>query len=164
MNLAAIWSLPVIFLCENNLYAVSTHLSEAMSAAHVADRAAAYGMPGVTVYGNDPTLVYDAVAAAAARARAGEGPTLVECLTYRRGGHKRDDPATYRPQEEVQAWLAQDPIASFRARLLQDPRFDEARLGAIDAAESERVAHAAEFAQQSPPPLAESATEYVYAP
>jgi pyruvate dehydrogenase E1 component alpha subunit len=117
----------------------------------------------VTVYGNDPTLVYDAVTAAAARARAGEGPTLVECLTYRRGGHKRDDPATYRPQEEVEAWLANDPVASFRARLLDDPRFDEGRLGTIDSAEAGRIDHAAEFAQRSPFPRAESATEYLYA-
>ena len=163
MNLAAIWTLPVIFLCENNLYAVSTHLSESMRVARVADRAGAYGMPGVTVYGNDPTLVYDAVSVAAARARAGEGPTLVECLTYRRGGHKRDDPATYRPQEEVQRWLAQDPVASFRSRLLDDSRFDDDRLSTIDAAESDRVARAAEFAQQSPLPRAESAMDYVYA-
>jgi TPP-dependent pyruvate/acetoin dehydrogenase alpha subunit len=163
MNLAAIWTLPVIFLCENNLYAVSTHLSESMRVARVADRAGAYGMPGVTVYGNDPTLVYDAVSVAAARARAGEGPTLVECLTYRRGGHKRDDPATYRPQEEVQGWLAQDPVVSFRSRLLDDPRFDDDRLSTIDAAESDRVARAAEFAQQSPLPPAESATDNVYA-
>jgi TPP-dependent pyruvate/acetoin dehydrogenase alpha subunit len=163
MNLAAIWSLPVIFLCENNLYAVSTHLTESMLVEHVADRAAAYGMPGVTVYGNDPTVVYDAVRAAAARARAGRGPTLVECLTYRRGGHKRDDPATYRPAEEVQGWLAQDPLVGFRGRLLDDPRFDEDRLRTIESGEAERVDRAAEFAQRSPFPPRVSASEYVYA-
>lgn len=118
MNLAAIWDLPVVFVCENNLWAVSTHISDTMRVEHVADRAVAYGMPGHTIDGNDPVAVYHTVATAVDRARSGGGPTLVECLTYRRGGHKRDDPATYRPIEEVDAWLADDPIERFRTTLL----------------------------------------------
>jgi len=89
LNLAAIWKLPVIFLCENNLYGVSTHVTEVMAVDTVAERASAYGMPGMTIYGNDPIPVYDQVRQAAQRARDGEGPTLIECLTYRRSGHKR---------------------------------------------------------------------------
>jgi TPP-dependent pyruvate/acetoin dehydrogenase alpha subunit len=163
MNLAAVWALPLIFVCENNMYAVSTPLSQSMRNETVAERAAAYGMPGVTVYGNDPTVVYDAVSTAAARARSGEGPTLIECLTYRRGGHKRDDPATYRPREEVEAWLAQDPVSVFRRRLLTDAGFEEAELAAIDVAEGARIADAAEFAQESPSPHPSTAEDYVYA-
>ena len=127
LNLAAVWKLPVIFLCENNLYGVSTHITEVMAIEFVAERASAYGMPGITIYGNDPLIVYDAVKTAADRARAGGGPTLIECLTYRRGGHKRDDPGSYRPQEEVEAWLKTDPIPAFCARLLEDARFSARR-------------------------------------
>jgi TPP-dependent pyruvate/acetoin dehydrogenase alpha subunit len=162
MNLAAVWSLPVIFLCENNLYAVSTHLSDSTSTEFVSTRAASYGMPGVTVYGNDPLVVYEAVREAAERARSGSGPSLVECLTYRRGGHKRDDPATYRPRQEVDAWLEQDPLPAFRQRLLDDARFEERTLAAIDNAVEREVREAAEFAQASDFPRPESALEYVY--
>ena len=114
MNLAAIWSLPAIFLCENNLYGATTPMHAVMRNEHVAQRAEAYCMPGVTVDGNDPVAVLDSVTAAVERARDGGGPTLVECLTYRRGGHKREDPGTYRPKDEVAAWLAYDPVTTFR--------------------------------------------------
>jgi pyruvate dehydrogenase E1 component alpha subunit len=163
MNLAAIWALPVVFLCENNLYAVSTHQTDAMPNDHVAERAVAYRMPGVTVDGNDPIAVYEAVRAAVERARTGGGPTLVECLTYRRGGHKRDDAATYRPREEVEAWLAADPLPAFRARLLGDPRFTEEAIAELEAAERRRVDEAADFAQASPFPAAESVYDHVHA-
>jgi acetoin:2,6-dichlorophenolindophenol oxidoreductase subunit alpha len=163
LNLAAIWSLPVIFLCENNLYGVSTHVSDVMRVDYVAERAAAYGMPGCTVYGNDPLAVYEQVRQAADRARRGEGPTLVECLTYRRGGHKRDDPATYRPQAEVDAWLAQDPLPAFRERLLGDSRFDDAQLTAWEAEVEADLDDAVRFAQDSPLPPASLAMEQVYA-
>lgn len=163
MNLAAIWALPVVFLCENNLYAVSTHQTDAMLNEFVAERAAAYHIPGVTIDGNDPIAVHQAVREAAQRARAGSGPTLVECLTYRHGGHKRDDAATYRPREEVDAWLAADPVRAFRARLLEDPRFAEEEIAAIEEAERRRVDEAAEFAQASDFPARETVFDYVYA-
>jgi pyruvate dehydrogenase E1 component alpha subunit len=163
MNLAAIWRLPVLFLCENNLYAVSTHQSEAMLNERVSERAAAYGMPGSTVDGNDPIAVYEAVRDAAARAREARGPTLVECLTYRQGGHKRDDPGTYRPREEVEAWLSADPLPAFRTRLIGDSRFAEEALAEIERAERTRVDDAARFAQASRFPESESALEHVYA-
>ena len=163
LNLAALWKLPVLFLCENNFYGVSTHITDVMLNEHVAERAAAYMMPGLTIYGNDPIRVYDTVKKAAQRARAGRGPTLVECLTYRRGGHKRDDPATYRPKEEVEAWFAKDPIPTFRQRLLKDHRFDETKIAAIEEDVKQTLDRAIEFARSSPDPTEESALEDVYA-
>lgn len=163
LNLAAIWTLPVIFLCENNFYGVSTHITDVMLNDYVSERAEAYRMPGVTVYGNDPIEVYDTVKEAAERARQGKGPTLIECLTYRRGGHKRDDPATYRPQEEVEAWLHQDPLPAFRERLLADDRFEEARLVKIETRVEIELEQATEFAQSSPNPPEALALEHVYA-
>jgi TPP-dependent pyruvate/acetoin dehydrogenase alpha subunit len=162
MNLAALWALPVVFLCENNLYAVSTHQSDSMLAEHVSDRAPGYGMPGLTVDGNDPIEVYEAVRTAAERARAGDGPTLVECLTYRQGGHKRDDAATYRPREEVEAWLAQDPVTTFRARLGEGLRLAEEDLAGIEEEVRRRIDGSVRFAKASGFPAPESATEYVY--
>ena len=163
LNLAAIWSLPVIFLCENNLYGVSTHVTDVMRIDFVSQRADAYGIPGVTIYGNDPITVYDEVKKAAQRARQGGGPTLVECLTYRQGGHKRDDPATYRPEDEVQAWLARDPLPTFRQRLLDQKRFDEDQIVKIEEEVNKTLAEAVEFAIHSPVPPSELALEHVYA-
>lgn len=163
LNLAAVWELPVIFLCENNFYGVSTHVSDVMLNDYIAERADAYRMPGVTIYGNDPIEVYETVREAAQRARGGGGPSLVECLTYRRGGHKRDDPATYRPQEEVEAWLQTDPIPAFRERLLADDRFDETRLSGIEAGVQGTLESAIVFAQSSPDPAPSLALEHVYA-
>lgn len=163
MNLAAVWALPVIFLCENNLYGVSTHITDTTLNEHLAERAAAYRMPGVTVYGNDPLVVYEAVQAAAQHARQGGGPTMIECLTYRRGGHKRDDPATYRPQSEVEAWLAQDPLPAFRQRLLEDARFDEAHVASIEGQVKATLDEAVDFALSSQNPPTELALEHVYA-
>jgi len=163
LNLAAVWKLPVVFLCENNLYGVSTHISEVMSIEYVADRASAYGMPGSTIYGNDPIIVYDAVKAAAERARSGGGPALIECLTYRRGGHKRDDPATYRPQAEVEAWFKTDPVPAFRERLLGDGRFSASALEGLDTAVMSTIEAAVGFALASDAPAVASAREHVYA-
>ena len=163
LNLAAIWSLPVIFLCENNLYAVSTRLSDVMRLKYVSQRAAAYGMPGTTIFGNDPILVFEAVSRAADDVRQGNGPVLIECLTYRQGGHKRDDPATYRPQDEVKAWLETDPLLNFRERLLQDERFEESKILEIENEVNKNLQEAIEFATNSPEPQPEIALEDVYA-
>jgi pyruvate dehydrogenase E1 component alpha subunit len=163
LNLAAVWKLPVIFFCENNFWGVTTHVSDVMLNEFVAERADAYRMPGVTVYGNDPLEVYHAVQDAAKRARDGGGPTLIEALTYRRGGHKRDDPATYRPREEVDAWLAQDPVPMFRDRLAKLPAFPEVRLSEIEARVQASLQDAVEFSQSSPLPATSLAHDHVYA-
>ncbi|NOX29994.1 MAG: thiamine pyrophosphate-dependent dehydrogenase E1 component subunit alpha [Actinobacteria bacterium] len=161
MNLAAIWDLPVVFVCENNLWAVSTHISDTMRVEHVADRAVAYGMPGHTIDGNDPVAVYDTVATAVDRARSGGGPTLVECLTYRRGGHKRDDPATYRPTEEVDAWLADDPIERFRTTLLNGI-MTHAQLKTIEEDVDAELDAAVAAAEAAPVPDPRTVEDHVY--
>jgi len=163
LNLASIWKLPVVFLCENNLYGVSTHVTDVMTIEYVSQRAEAYGMPGITVYGNDPITVYDTVRQAAQYARDGNGPTLVECLTYRRGGHKRDDPGTYRPQEEVEIWMQTDPLPAYRERLVTDERFGEARVAAIEAEVMATLDDSVEYALASPDPNVAIAVEDAYA-
>jgi TPP-dependent pyruvate/acetoin dehydrogenase alpha subunit len=162
MNLAALWSLPVVFVCENNLYASTTRISDVMLNDSVAERAAAYRMPGATIDGNDVLAVYEAVSEAVARARAGDGPTLVECLTYRRGGHKREDPGTYRRKEEVDAWLTYDPVHVFRERLLRHG-VAQAEIESIEAHVLGEIDDAAEFALSSDYPPIGSALEHVYA-
>lgn len=162
MNLAAVWSLPVVFLCENNLYASTTRSSDVMLNERVAERAAAYRMEGLTVDGNDPLEVFGATQTAVKRARAGEGPTLIECLTYRQGGHKREDPGTYRPTNEVEAWLSYDPVPTFRSRLLATG-LTESELDGVEASVLLEIDAAAEFAVSSEYPAVERAGEHVYA-
>lgn len=163
VNLAAIWSLPVVFVCENNLYGVSTHITDVTLTKHISDRAAAYGIPGVTVNGNDAIAVHEAVGEAAERARNGKGPTLVECVTYRRGGHKRDDPATYRPKEEVNAWLAADPIEYLKGLLETDSRIGRERIEQINKEVDKTISDAVEYGQNGPSPATETALREVYA-
>lgn len=163
MNLAAVWNLPVIFLCENNLFGVSTHITDVVLNERLAERAAAYRMEGVSVYGNDPIEVYRAVHAAVERAREGGGPTFIEALTYRQGGHKRDDPATYRDQDEVAAWIAQDPVTRFRDRLVDDFRFTLAGIEDIETSVDREIEAAVTFALESDDPEPASALEDVYA-
>ena len=118
LNLAAVWALPVLFICENNLYMEYTPIGEVTAVANpAADRAPAYRLPGEVLDGNDVVVVREVVARAAARARAGEGPTVLEAKTYRHFGHSRTDPASYRPAEEVRQWLSRDPLDIARARL-----------------------------------------------
>lgn len=116
VNLAAIWKLPVVFICENNKYGMSFSTEKSMAIENISERAAGYGIPGVTVDGNDLDAVYDAVSAAVARARAGEGPTLVENLTYRWKGHSKSDKNLYRTKEEIAEWRSKDPILRFEAQ------------------------------------------------
>lgn len=143
LNLAAVWKLPVLFVCENNLYMEYTPIAEVTAVARpAADRAPAYGIPGETVDGNDVVLVREAVARLAARARAGDGPAVLEAETYRHFGHSRADPATYRPADEVERWLAHDPLDVARARLEAlgatteeaDARVERTVRAAVDAA------------------------------
>jgi len=133
LNFAAIWKLPVVFVCENNLWMEYTRTSEVTAVANpAADRASAYGLESIIVDGNDADAVYEVAAAAIARARAGEGPSMIEALTYRHGGHSRADPGKYRPDDEVAEWLAKDPIPRYRARLLEEGATEE-QLSAIEA-------------------------------
>src|SRR5207244_8418469 len=133
LNFAAVWKLPVIFVCENNLYMEYTPISEVTAVEHpAADRAAGYGLDRIIVDGNDADEVYRAALAAYARARAGEGPSLVECMTYRHSGHSRADPAKYRPEGELEKWKQRDPIKIYRERLKQFGIGDEV-MAKIDA-------------------------------
>src|SRR6188508_3591667 len=122
LNMAAVWKAPVVFVCENNQYMEYTPIGSVTAVARpAADRASAYGLDAIVVDGNDPDAVHAAAAAAFARARADEGPSLIEALTYRHGGHSRADPGKYRPDDEVAAWKARDPIPAYRARLEERP-------------------------------------------
>ena len=116
-NMASVWQLPVVFVCENNLYAVSTHQTRQTKLKHLTERAQGYGFPGKSVDGNDPVAVYEAAAAAVQRARRGDGPTLLECRTYKWMGHYIGDPGAYRPTAEVAEWKAKDPLPRFEAYL-----------------------------------------------
>jgi pyruvate dehydrogenase E1 component alpha subunit len=154
LNFAAIWSLPAIFLCENNRYAVTTPIAETVLVENIADRAAAYGMPGVVVDGQDVVAVYEAVSEAAQRARAGGGPTLIEAKTYRFREHAANMGRTfdYRAEHEVAAWTERDPIILFQTALTSEFGFAEAELDLLDAQARSELAQAVEFARASPFP------------
>ncbi|MBK8049134.1 MAG: thiamine pyrophosphate-dependent dehydrogenase E1 component subunit alpha [Anaerolineales bacterium] len=163
LNLAAIWDLPVVFVCENNQYAASTPFREAFRIPAIADRAAAYGMPGVTVDGNDVLAVYAAAGAAIARARRGAGPTLLELLTYRLCGHSRSDPRTYRTREEEAEWQQRDPIPAFAANLVSHRFATEEQLAEIDAEVETILVQAIAYAEQSPGPALADVVYGLYA-
>ena len=152
LNLAAVWKLPVLFVCENNLYMEYTPIADVTAVARpAADRAPAYGIPGEVVDGNDVLAVQEAVARLAERARAGDGPALLEAETYRHFGHSRADPATYRPAEEVERWLKHDPLDLARGRLVE-LGVDEATVTAADERARDVVEKAVEAAKNAPPP------------
>lgn len=154
LNLAAIWKLPVIFLCENNLYAQTTSVRYSTSVENIADRAKSYNIPGVVADGQDVLAVHEVVSAAVSRAREGAGPSLVEAKTYRYLDHAanfgRD--LKYRPNEEIEAWRQRDPVALFRQKLLDQGNADVATLDTVDAAVRDEVDAALEFARVSPYP------------
>ena len=162
LNMAAIWRLPVLFVCENNLYAMGTRISNVTAIENIADRASAYGMPGVIVDGNDVIEVYRAAKEAVDRARNGGGPTLIECKTYRHKGHSRFDPAKYRPPDEVEEWMKKDPILRFRNTLIEEGVLTEKQADEIDRQITETVEEAAQFAVKSPYPQPEEALEDVF--
>jgi TPP-dependent pyruvate/acetoin dehydrogenase alpha subunit len=153
MNLASIWKLPVVFLCENNGYAMSTPSEYGVSITHISDRAASYDMPGIHVDGMDVFAVYDATAQAVARARAGEGPSLIECETYRYYGHTVfDNPLTYRSQAEEDHWRARDPLKAFRKAVLPQGDITAEELDQIDMEAETLMDEAVKFADESPLP------------
>ena len=162
LNLAALWRLPVLFVCEDNKYAISVEKSESTSVPWNADRAAAYGMPGVLVDRNDAVAVYEAAGAAIARARRGEGPTLLEVRTDRYLGHFQGDPETYRPKGEVDELRQHDPIPALGAQLRRQGLLDDAADQALRARVGARVAAAYEFARSSPYPEPEDALSHVF--
>jgi TPP-dependent pyruvate/acetoin dehydrogenase alpha subunit len=163
INMATAWGLPVIFVCENNMYATEVPFSYASKSTSVASRACGYNLPGVEVDGNDVLAVYQAAAEAVRRARAGEGPTLIECHTYRTRAHSegmRD--AGYRTQEEIDQWKARDPIKLWEARLLAAGIATQAEISALEADVSQRAEAAAQFARQSPLPSPETVMDHLF--
>jgi TPP-dependent pyruvate/acetoin dehydrogenase alpha subunit len=162
LNMAAIWDLPLIFICENNLYAASTSFKTAFAIEHVADRAQAYGMPGLIVDGNDVQAVYERSGEAIERARHGGGPTLMECETYRLCGHSRSDPRTYRAKDEEALWQEKEPIGRLAATL---ERLGLATDEQLDQIEEEVVAvvdEAVAYAESSPDPEPADTLEDVF--
>jgi pyruvate dehydrogenase E1 component alpha subunit len=163
MNMAAIWKLPVVYVCENNQYAMSFSVKRAFAIEHISDRAAAYGMPGVTVDGNDLLAVYEAVHAAQERARAGGGPSLIENVTYRWRGHSKSDANRYRTQDEIEAWKAKCPILRFRALLIEGGTLTKADADRVERDAYAAIEAAVAFAEASPEPDVATLTEGVYA-
>jgi TPP-dependent pyruvate/acetoin dehydrogenase alpha subunit len=164
LNLAAIWDLPVIYLCENNQYAVTTAAAATVAVKDIADRAKAYDIPGFVVDGQDPIAVYEAVSQAAKRARAGQGPSLVEAKTYRYMEHAEGLPitASYRTPEEIAEWKRQDPIPNFREQLLSRAVLTAAQAETVESQVRAEVDEAVRFAQESPFPEPEEALEGLY--
>jgi pyruvate dehydrogenase E1 component alpha subunit len=152
LNMAAVWKAPVVFICENNQYMEYTPIADVTAVARpAADRAAAYGLEAIVIDGNDVDAVYGEARRAIDRARAGDGPSLIEAITYRHGGHSRADPGKYRPDDEVAAWKARDPLPAYHARLLE-LGVDAATLDAIDQETRDDVAEAEAVARAAPEP------------
>jgi TPP-dependent pyruvate/acetoin dehydrogenase alpha subunit len=163
LNMAVVWNLPVVFVCENNLYMEYTPIDVVTAVARpAADRAAAYGLEPIAIDGNDPDAVYLTAADVLRKARSEGGPSLVEAITYRTGGHSRADPGKYRPAAEVEAWRERDPIPMYRARLLK-LGVDEERLTSIDDDVAGAIESATEFAKNGAEPGEGSLMSDVYA-
>jgi len=162
LNLAAIWKLPIIFVCENNNYGISMSQSRHQAIKDIADRGAAYGIPGIAIDGNDVMAVYEAATEAIARARKGQGPTLIECKTYRWRGHFEGDPAIYKPKEEQAAWLKKDPLPRLKSFILENKIMTETELSDIDKQVKGEIVEAVQFAEESPEPTVESGVHDIY--
>jgi acetoin:2,6-dichlorophenolindophenol oxidoreductase subunit alpha len=163
LNFAAVWKLPVVFVCENNLYMEYTPIASVTAVAQpAADRAAAYGLERILIDGNDADVVYRTAQTAFAKARAGDGPSLIECLTYRHSGHSRADPAKYRPEGELEKWKERDPVKIYRERLKQFGVDDQVIVG-IETEVRKVVDDATEACKASPMPPLDILTTDVYA-
>ena len=163
LNFAAVWKLPVIFVCENNLYMEYTPIKDVTAVEHpAADRASAYGLPRIVIDGNDADEVFHTARSAYAKARAGDGPSLIECMTYRYSGHSRADPAKYRPAGELEEWKKRDPIKLYRQRLTEFG-IGEAQIKRIEDESKRKVDSATETCKAAPPPPADILTTDVYA-
>ena len=163
LNFAGVHKLPVIYVNQNNLWAESVPLRLQTALTNLSDRAKAYGFPGISIDGNDILAVYEAAQTAIARARAGEGPTLLECKTYRWYGHSEIDPAKYRMKEEVEAWKKRDPVAAFEKLLIEKKLLTEAAKKDIATQTTAEIDEAVEFAEQSPYPDASELTDHIWA-
>lgn len=164
LNMAGLWKLPVIYICENNRYAYSTPMESQMAIDDVADRAASYGFPGVVVSGNDLNAVYRATVKAIERAKAGEGPTLIECKTYRYHGHSEHDKATYREDMELAEWKVKDPLIRFQSFLEELGLLTDEWIAQTDSKIAASIDEAVTFAEQSPYPEGSEALEDVFTP
>ena len=162
MNLATCWKLPVVFVNENNMYGISSCTRNSMCVTDIADRAAAYDMPGVVVDGNDVVAVYEAASEALRLAREGEGPSLIECKTYRHKGHFEGDPCVYRNEEELQEWKAKDPLPRFEKKLLDMQVLTQEKIEEIKGSTEKDLAEAVTFAEESPFPDPSEILEDVY--
>ena len=164
LNIAATWKLPMLYICENNMYAAQTAAAATHAMPDVAGRAAGYGIPGIVVDGNDIFAVYQAAARAVARARAGEGPTLIECKTFRWRAHtERIGQPDSRTPEEIEAWKARDPIAALARQLIAQGSMTEADLKLLDDEVQASIAASVAFAEASPFPAPERALDDMYA-
>jgi len=162
LNMASVWKLPVVFVCENNLYGISMSQNRHQAIKDVADRGVAYNVPGIVVDGNDVFAVYEAAKEAIKRAREGKGPTLIECKTYRHRGHFEGDPCVYKPTEEQEEWLAKDPIPRFEKYLVENEILTEEKLKEVQNKVESQIDEAVDFANNSPYPELESVLEDVY--
>lgn len=164
LNMASIWNLPMVFICDNNHYGMSMPYRHSMNVPNIALRAAAYGIPGVTVDGNSVLSVYETVWQAVERARAGQGPSLVENLTYRWRGHSKSDRNLYRTQQEIEAWMQRCPIKRFKRLLVESQVMTEQEVEAIDRQAKATIDRSAELAVQMPEPTPDNMEDEVYAP
>ena len=163
LNMASLWKLPVVFVCENNFYGMGTMVQNAICQEELYRFAEPYKMPGVRVDGMDVLEVYGATMEAVARAREGDGPSLIEAVTYRFRGHSMSDPAEYRSKREERIWQERDPIKNLRRRMLGERHLAEARLGDIDAAVGREIEEAVKFADESPEPSVDELGKGIYA-
>ena len=163
LNMASLWKLPVIFICENNFYGMGTMVQNAICQEELYRFAEPYKMPGVRVDGMDVLEVYRATTEAAAHAREGDGPSLIEAVTYRFRGHSMSDPAEYRSRREERIWQERDPIKNLRRKMLHDGRANESRLDEIDAEVAATIEDAVKFAEESPEPGLDQLGKHVYA-
>lgn len=163
LNFAGVHRLPIVYVCQNNLWAESVPLRLQTALTDLSDRAKAYGFPGISVDGNDVLAVYDVAVEAIARAREGEGPTFIECKTYRWYGHSEIDPAKYRSKEELEAWKKRDPVGTFEAKLLAEGILTAEMRAQIAASITQQINEAVDFADQSPYPDASELSDYVWA-
>lgn len=162
LNMAGLWKLPIVYVCENNLFALSTPYRKAFASETIAQRASGYGMPGIVVDGMDVAAVREAAKEAVERARSEKGPTLIECKTYRFYGHSRGDVATYRTREEEAEWKARCPILAFGQKLFQEGILTDEEIASMETEIAARLEEACEFADKSPYPTMESMYEEIY--
>jgi len=163
LNMASVWKLPVIFVCENNMYGFSTHYRRATNVENIADRAAAYGIRGIVADGMDVVDVYNKTGEIIESVRNGEGPVLLECKTYRYMGHARFEKPVYRTREELEEWKKKDAIDRLRRELTEEDAANAEKLDEIDASLDEAIEAAVKFAEESPDPERKSYRDYIYA-